>query len=678
MNFRCKFGAWAFVFVLATLAVEPTWLAAQPPGKDRASLGPIPWSSLRLRDHAGEAIAVSAAGPTVVAFLGTECPLAKLYASRLQALADRFADEGVAFLGVNSNVQDSPLEIKAYARTHGIEFPIAKDIDQSIADAFGATRTPEIFVVTKQGRVAYQGRVDDQYQPGITRSAPTRHDLREALEDVVAGRSVRQPNLPSVGCLITRTDRRSPAETPLGDGPQLTFNRDIAPILFQRCAECHRDGEIGPMELIDYDEVVGWGEMILEVIDEGRMPPWHADPKIGEFAGAREMPSRERDLIARWLDLGMPEGDAADRTDAPEPSRGWHLADAPDHVFSMRDEPFEVPAEGIIEYQYYVVDPGWETDRWVRAAQVMPGNRDVVHHTIVFVRPPDHVGAEGVGWVGSYVPGQRTVVLPPGHARRIPAGSKFVFQMHYTPTGSREQDLSRVGIWEVDPAAVTHEVTTHVAINHQFEIPPQVEDYGVRIDANRLPTEGMMLGVMPHMHLRGKSFLLHAVDRDGDVEPLLSVPQYDFNWQHWYQFARPIELSKLDRLEMRVHFDNSRSNPANPEPNEYVVWGDQTDEEMAIAFFDVARPRGSQHRLRRRPQPTSQQRERALAKVEVQIREFLERWDRDRDGVVTREETTRMFRKHGFGQLDLNGDRRIDRDELAERMTDQVLGEIFP
>ncbi|MEM6777932.1 MAG: redoxin domain-containing protein [Planctomycetota bacterium] len=642
-------------------------------------MGPIGWGKLTIRDARGNPIPVDTERPTVVAFLGTECPLAKLYGKRLQSLAERFADDGVGFLGVNSNVQDSPLEILDYARRHGIGFPIAKDTDQSIADAFSATRTPEVFVVTPNGWIAYQGRIDDQYQPGLIRTSASRADLEKAIEDVVAGRPVEQARLPSVGCLITRVNRNQPRQPGQPEPTaSITFNRDIAPILFRHCAECHRHGEIGPMELIRYEEVVGWGDMILEVIDQERMPPWHADPEIGEFVGARAVPDRERDLIAAWLRSGMAEGDPADLPTPPTPSRGWHFSDPPDHVFEMRDRPLELPAEGIIEYQYFVVDPGWETDRWVRAAQVMPGNRDVLHHAIVFVRPPDHVGAKGIGWVGSYVPGQRATVLPEGHARRVPAGSKLVFQMHYTPNGTPQSDRSRVGIWEADPAQVSHQVMTHVAINHQFEIPPDTNSHVVSLDVDRLPVEGRILGVMPHMHVRGKSFWMQADTREGRAEPQLSVPRYDFNWQHWYQFASPIDLSTLRRLDMRATFDNSRDNPTNPAPNEYVSWGDQTWEEMAVAFLDVAVPRDG-HRVRdARRGMTPKQRSNAIDEIDTRTDSFLDRWDANRDGIVSEGETSTMFRKHGFRKIDANRNQKIERDELTEYIAERIWSELFP
>ena len=662
----------ATTFVLVCMLVASAAFAA----------GPVALGKLTLRGTDGQPILLKPTEYTVVCFLGTECPLARLYGPRLQRLAEQFGDRGVTFLGVDSNMQDSPAEIATYARELGINFPIAKDTDQSIADAFNAERTPQVFVVDASGLIRYQGRIDDQYEPGLARTEPTQHDLRDAIQSLLAGEPVEQPVTPGVGCLITRIPKQTSSDTPtLSDSPKaaVTFTDDIAPILNQHCVECHREGEIAPFALTDYDEVVGWGQMMLEVIDQGRMPPWHADPKIGHFVGERQMPQKARETIAAWLDQGMPEGGPEDLPPMPQWNAGWHLPTDPDVEISMRDRPFQVPADDVVEYQYYVVDPQWQEDRWIRAAQVVPGNPRVVHHAIVFVRPPDGSDTRGIGWLGAYVPGQRTVMLPPGHARRIPAGSKLVFQMHYTPNGRKTSDISRVGVWFADPADVTHEVFTRVAINHEFEIPPRTEDHDVHMALDQFAPGSRLLGATPHMHLRGKSFRLTARYEDETSEPLLHVPHYDFNWQHYYQFAEPLELDAIDSLEMTVTFDNSIENPVNPAPEEYVTWGDQTWEEMAIAFFDVARPR----RTTKQSDDTSGEASHVavnnkaaeavtdpeqLAAQQRQVNRhtqtFLAEMDQNDDGRVQREETPAAFRRFGFRRMDRDNDGVLDRREI--------------
>ncbi len=630
----------------------------------------VAWESLTLRSAQGDAIRLSDENLKVVCFLGTECPLAKLYGARLQQMANEFDKQGVSFIGVNSNSQDSPLEIAEYATKHGIQFPIAKDADQSIALAFDATRTPEVFVIDPLGVVRYQGRIDDQYEPGVARGEPTTHDLKNALASLVAGKSPSPSKTQAVGCLITRIAKNSTSQTE----STTTFTRDIVPILNEHCVECHRAGEIGPFELTDYDEVVGWGQMMLEVIDQGRMPPWHADPAYGHFIGERRMPKEARDAIANWIDEGMPAGDAADLPAMPKWNTGWHLSTDPDIEIAMRDRPFAVPSDGVVDYQYFVVDPGWETDQWVAAAQVIPGDAGVVHHAIVFVRPPDGTNAPGIGWLGAYVPGQRSMMMPPGHARRIPAGSKLVFQMHYTPNGQKTSDNSRVGVWLANPNEITHEVSTALAVNHEFEIPPGAENHVVQMKLDSFPQASRLLGATPHMHVRGKSFTMVANKESGEKVTLLNVPNYDFNWQHWYAFAEPVDLDAIESLEMSVSFDNSTKNPGNPAPTEFVTWGDQTFEEMAIAFFDVATPLNAKRSSGKNKAPAPSPVEIAARDelIQKRVSDFLAQMDTNNDGVIEREEAPTAFRRFGFSSVDRNGDSVIDRDEIERSAAERL------
>ncbi|WP_182864939.1 redoxin domain-containing protein [Rhodopirellula sp. JC639] len=649
-----------FACLLAGIFLSPDVHAAR-----RLSL-----HQLTFRGTDGEPVAVGDSTLTVVCFLGTECPLARLYGPRLQRLADRYSDRGVQFLGVNSNLQDSPAEIDAYAKRHSLKFPMVKDADQSIALAFDASRTPEVFLVDSAGSIIYQGRIDDQYEPGVSRAQPTANHLRDAIASSLAGAPIDQPKTIGVGCLITRATKMNGTATPSAD---VTFNADIAAILNEHCVECHRPGEIAPMALTEYDEVVGWGQMILEVIDQKRMPPWHADPDIGHFVGERRMPREARDKIAAWIEAGLPQGDAADLPSSPQWPSGWQFETEPDVEIKMRDRPFNVPAEGVVEYQYFVVDPKWTEDRWIRAAQVIPGNASVVHHAIVFVRPPDGSSFHGIGWMAAYVPGQRAVGLPDGHARLVPAGSKLVFQMHYTPNGREAEDLTRVGVWTADPDQITHEVFTRMAIDHEFEIPPGVKNHVVKMSVDSFPPNARMMGITPHMHLRGKSFLLLANRPGGQTEPLLRVPHYDFNWQHWYEFAKPVNLGDIDSLEMSVSFDNSAGNPFNPAPDDFVSWGDQTWEEMAVAFFDVAIPRGGPHyRVRPKVSMSPRERQERDQKIDSQVTAFLEQMDVNADGIVERDETPVAFQRFGFNRLDRNRDGRIERDEISAAAAERL------
>lgn len=601
---------------------------------------------------------------TVVCFLGVECPLARLYAPRLSRLANEFRDRGVRFIGVDSNQQDSMAELREFAKNHRLSFPLAQDIGNRVADQYGATRTPQVFVVDAQLELRYQGRIDDQYQPGLARPEPTRHDLRRTLQELVSGQAVSEPETEAVGCLIGRV------RTPQIDS-DVTWCQQISRVLQRHCVECHRPGEIGPFSLIDYDEAIGWAEMLVEVVDDGRMPPWHASPEHGEFANVRFMPDSDRRLLREWVAAGMPYGDPGQLPERVAYDAGWNLPRAPDLILPMREKPFVVPAEGTIDYQYYVVDPGFEEDRWVVAAQLDPGNRSVVHHGIVFIRPPDGSAFRGIGWLTGYVPGQRFSPLPQGYARRVPAGSKLVFQMHYTPSGRVQADLSRVGLVFGDAGQVTHEVLTVMAIEQEFDIPPHSRDVSVSAQPRWYPPGGQLLSIIPHMHLRGDSFRL-MLREAGESRILLDVPEYDFNWQHCYELAEPLPLREIDALRATFTFDNSRNNPVNPDPSQHVTWGDQTWEEMAVAFLQVAQPleqrqptsRAEATRRSRGKNAQSDDAKSRDAASDAFVRDFFKRFDGNADGQVESGEVPLSLRRFGFRHMDRDGNERLSPEEV--------------
>lgn len=596
---------------------------------------------------------------TVICFLGTQCPLARIYGPRLNRMSDEFQKHGVRFIGVNSNIQDSMDDLRAYVRQHGIEFQVAKDYDRTVAVAAQATRTPEVVVVDHVGNVRYRGRIDDQYQPGIARSEATQHDLRNAIEQLLAGENVRLPQTQPVGCLIALPRKGVPHQ----DQSEITYCDQISRVLQKHCVECHRSGEIGPFALDDYDEIVGWADMMVEVIDEKRMPPWHASPEHGSFANARQMPESDKELIRHWVLSGTPFGDAKDLPKKPEYVTGWRLPKQPDMVFEMHQDGFKVPADGVVEYQYFVVDPEFDEDKWISAAQVIPGNASVVHHCIAFLRPPDGSGFDGFGLLAAYVPGQLSTTLPPGYARRVTAGSRIVFQMHYTPTGTPQTDTTRIGIVFAEPESVTHEVFVVAGIEQEFEIPPNTALHTVRGKVGRFPKNGYLLAIMPHMHLRGRSFQLTG-KTSGGSEILLLVPTYDFNWQHSYELTDPLPLRDFSDLEFAATFDNSADNPTNPDPSEFVTWGDQTWQEMAVTFLSVARPVTAESTAQVTRKVARQPPEADIKEADAFARDYVRRFDKNKDGKLTYRELPNSVRM--FGWFDHDGDGVISHEEILQ------------
>lgn len=572
-----KFRSLILSAVLAGL-----WLLPQAHAESRAPAS----TSFTLSSHRGQEWSLedaASAKAIVVAFLGTECPLAKLYGPRLSELQAEYKDRGVTFVGINANAQDSPTEITAWVARHKITFPVLKDPGNRVADQYGAERTPEVFLLDSQRRVCYRGRIDDQYSVGRSRDRVRRRDLAVAIDQLLAGEDVAVSRTEAIGCHIGRVN----SVKPKGD---ITWSRHIAPIFNQKCVECHRENQIAPFALTRYEEIIGWEETILEVIEDNRMPPWFANPDHGTFRNDARLSKQEKELIAKWVENGMPEGDRSELPDSPEFAEGWRMQD-PDQIIYVRLDPFEIPANGVVDYQYFEVDPKWTEDKYIIASEARPDNLAVVHHIIAYAVPPGKDGrkAKNRKAIVGYAPGATPNILDEGTAMHVPAGSKIIFEMHYTPNGSQQTDLSYIGVKFTEKKNVRKLLRGVLAINTKFQIPPGAENEIVEADYHSKRDE-MLLEMTPHMHLRGKSFRYDAFYPDGTHEILLDVPNYDFNWQLSYILDKPKLLPKGTRIHCTATFDNSENNLVNPDPTKTVRWGDQSSEEMMIGFLNVVDP----------------------------------------------------------------------------------------
>ena len=420
----------------------------------------------------------------------------------------------------------------------------------------------------------------------------------------------------------------------------VTFNKDVLPILQRNCQSCHRAGEVAPMSFISYQDARPWAKAIKAVALTKKMPPWYADPSYGHFSNERKLTADEINTLAAWADNGAPEGNAKDRPAPVEFVDGWNIG-KPDRVIEM-PLPFEVPAQGVIEYQYILIPGGFTKDTWVTASEVRPGNRAVVHHVIAFLRPPgspwmkdakpgvpfapvvhkrDANGARvddpqrrsdggggggmaGADFLAGYAPGLQPQKFDLGGAAKlVPAGSDIVLQMHYTANGKAATDVTKIGL-VVAKEPPQRRYVTMSAPNGRFAIPPGDPNYEVNSQIT-LQDNAELVWLMPHMHLRGKDFEFRAVYPTGETEMLLKVPRFDFNWQLAYEEAKPLVLPKGTRIECTAHFDNSPNNPANPNPKVEVKWGDQSWEEMMIGWFAVVIDAKADPAALRRPPKSS-------------------------------------------------------------------------
>ncbi len=359
-----------------------------------------------------------------------------------------------------------------------------------------------------------------------------------------------------------------------------TYHGDVAAIVQERCLECHREGGAGPFAFGSYGELVKRRALVREVLEGGQMPPWSAAG--GPWADARGLTEEERETLVRWLDGGVEEGDPAE---GPEPRvfpEEWHIGGGKPDVVLEFPEAVRVPAEGDLPYEHVVVETRFPEDRWVREVEIIPGEKRVVHHVSVTLGESPTPGGSGIFAV--YVPGSGHVSYPEGMAKRLPAGSALVFEMHYTPVGKEVEDVTRLGMVFAE-SAPEHEVLSGAVAGIRLRIPPG--EAGHREAAKfRLREDVAVLSVMPHMHWRGKAFMMSAARPDGEEVEMLRVPRYDFNWQWTYRYAEPLRLPAGTWLSVEGVFDNSADNPANPDPTKTVRWGQQSSDEMLVGYFE--------------------------------------------------------------------------------------------
>ena len=535
----------------------------------------------------------------------TQCPIANASCQELARLAGEFQSRHVRFVGLCVDPDLEKTEVAGHAREFGIAFPVVQDKSGKIARELGAKCTPEAIVLNDQGRIEYQGRIDDQFHERLKRNVkPEKHELADALTALTSGRPVPVAFAPAVGCPL-------PEPKPAAKVP--TYAREISRMIQKNCQECHSKGQIGPFPLETYEHARKRASDLAEVTGRKTMPPWKADSSFGQrLKHDRSLSSEVIQAFADWAEAGAPLGDISEMPAPVTFPTDWKLG-TPDLVLQM-PESFEVPATGADVYRNFVLPTNLPGDVYISAIEFKPENRTVSHHMLGWVETmgearkkdemepgPGYISYVGAGVktqgdLGGWAAGRGPTVLPEGIGYALPAKADVILQMHYHPSGKVEKDRSQVGLYfSKKPIKATLQRTT--SANFKFTIPAGAKAHELKAEWI-IPVDVVAHGASPHMHLIGKSMTMTAQLPDGRVVDLVRVPDWDFNWQTSYEFQQPLELPKGTIVKVVAHYDNSSENRNNPNnPPKEMKWGPATTDEMCVGFImltkkgqDLTRP----------------------------------------------------------------------------------------
>ncbi|MBX9737343.1 MAG: redoxin family protein [Phycisphaerales bacterium] len=639
---------------------------------------------------------------TVIALTSITCPLCKKFAPSLARIEASYASKGVKFVYVNVSGEDSADAMRGQVRDQGFKGLYLNDKDQSIVAALHAKTTTEVFVIDAGNTLVYRGAVSDQYGVGFGHDAPRQRFLENALDAALAGQRPAISATSSPGCAIEFAADAAKQTTPAEPAP-ITYTKDIARIVQNDCIECHRSGGVAPFSLETFEAVSKRASMIRTVTQEGIMPPWFAvEPKAdgddkandkaahfdSPWANDRSLSDAEKETIVAWIKAGKPRGNDAD---LPLPSTfatgEWRIG-KPSAVYQL-PEPIAIKADGVMPYQIVMVPTDLAEDTWVRGTQIIPTDKAVVHHVLVFVLPEAALRDPNIrrraaidesgGFFAAYVPGNDSVIYPDGLAKRLPRKSVLLFQIHYTPNGKATRDQMKIGFL-FDEQAPKHIVRTAGIAARGLSIPPNAANHEERASV-RMPADAKVLAFMPHMHVRGKAFR-YELDRPGDAgageedggmggrELLLDIPRYDFNWQLRYLRREPLDVPKGSTIYATAWYDNSAGNSANPDPSKTVRWGPQTYDEMMLGYVEYYLVQEDPSHPEELPAGSTPGRRGGGGGAwgaggrGLSFESLLTQFDANKDGKIEKKEVPENLHRQ-FDRLDRNKDGVLTKDDFA-------------
>jgi mono/diheme cytochrome c family protein len=515
------------------------------------------------------------------------CPIVRAMTPALKQLRDAYKDKGVEFLMLNSALQDGHEAVREETADFGLDIPVLMDKNQLVGEQLGVTRTAEVFIINpKTWQVVYRGPLDDRIDYGGAQKANVVPFAANALDALMAGKPVQQAAMNTRGCLIDFPERAKKAQH-----AKISYAHDVAPILEKKCVACHQPGGIGPFSMTSYEMVKGFSPMIREVIRTDRMPPWNADPHVGKFEDDKSLTKAEIKTVVHWIEAGAPRGEGPDplalaKRHAPE----WPLG-KPDLILDV--PAYTIPASGIVDYQRPFMPNPLTEGKWIKASTFKVGERQAVHHFLTgyMKEIPKDGQAYETRWgasMGGYAVGAESTIQPTNVGTFLPPGGAVGIQAHYTPFGKEVTDRSQLGLYFYkDNEKPDLVMRGTVVIDNTIVIPAGAARHK-EVAYVEFPKEALLYSAFPHAHYRGYASDLWIHYPNGEKKLLLTLPRYDFNWQRDYTFAEPVKVPAGSKLVAHYWYDNSKRNPANPDPTKEIVWGDQSFEEM---FFTNLRYR---------------------------------------------------------------------------------------
>ena len=577
-----KVTIWTAGLALAASAAASGWTSFGGPSAARAGTAveasPAKVDDFMLADQqylAHQLYRMKDARAVVLITTGAGDPAVRENAAAYMALKRAYEPQGVELFMLDSNLTDRRETLIKEAAASGLDMPILFDAQQLVGEQLGVARTAEVIVVDpKTWRIAYRGPVAGGSNGASAAREPWAAD---ALDAVIAGRPVTIAHRPATGRPVDFPERRKAASF-----ANISYARTVAPIIQEKCADCHQAGGIGPMALTSYEQIKGFSPMIREVLRTKRMPPYMADESVGHFQDDKRLSPDQIKTLVHWIEAGSPRGEGGDpmkkvKFAVPE----WPLG-KPDLVLDI--PAYNIPATGIVDYQRpFVVNP-LNKPVWLRASTLKVSDRQAVHHILtgLMETAPNGAAVESK-WgssVGQYAVGSESVIAPRDHGTYIPVGGAIGFQNHYTPYGKATTERSQMALYFYKDGEAPKYVMHNIAIADPTIMIGPNEPHHPEIAYLEFPNDAILFGAFPHSHYRGDSANMSILYPDGREELLLALPKYNFNWQREYTFATPLKVPAGSKIITRYTFDNSTRNPANPDPNRTVPWGDQSFDEM--------------------------------------------------------------------------------------------------